>query len=111
MKEHKSDYDKYIAGDTGQSNWPDEYFEPYLPRDRKVIKRYMLDIDGVTVSQANTQAAANEAARLLKQARPGQRVSIRYVSLSEENFRDDDQARRDALWLNQVYLPGRKHHV
>lgn len=75
-----------------------EYQELYALPDRKPLQYYAIDVDGVTISRAETaQAAQIEAKRL--------GGSIRFVSLKEADYALEDEKRRAEKWATTIFRP------
>ena len=100
------DFDKFVAGEPEQSNWPGEYFGAYGRRTPELQKTvHYIDVDGDTMSRATTPRGAWTEAKRLQSQFPGAIVEIRPYQESEEDADRAYQEQREERWSSIVYKP------
>ena len=100
------DFDKFLEGAPGQSNWPSEHFEEHGRKTPKLQKRiHFIDVAGETMARATTFSGARTVARKLRAQFPGAKIEIRPYSESEEDAEAAYQRERKRHWESIVYKP------
>lgn len=104
---NEPDFDQFVAAPEGglQSNWPSDYFEPWVPKDRKPREYFELCAGNIPICRAKTQDLIDIAKQKMREFYPKTPLLVNFVSLTEEDYRKQDEARRELLWLEQIYKP------
>lgn len=100
------DFDKFVEGRPGQSNWPGSYFEKHgrkAPKLQEIL--YFIDVEGETMSRATTSKGAMIEAKNLQRQFPGAKVLVRPYKESEEDADQAYQDKKEKQWLDMVYKP------
>lgn len=82
-----------------------ENFEVGALPDRKPMMFYAIDVDGVTAMKAKDQQGATLEARRLQAQCPGAEIVIRFVSLTEQDYRIEEEKSRIEQWATVLYKP------
>lgn len=104
------EYEKFLSGDATQTNWP---FPDHELPDRKPIDHYAVDVKNETKFTDKSLHIAKEVAKSLVKIYGPEHVELRPVNLTEEDYRKEDEARRERRWLETVYKPEpvRRPHI
>ena len=92
---------------TQLSSNPDQAYWPFegQSKPRKPQSFYAIDVDGITVVKIaadNHDGMRKELARLHL---AHDDVVVRFVELTEEDYLEEDRAKSDWRWIEQIYKP------